>query len=235
MYQYTLKWDQVDKEIKKGDRFYCHTTVIMDEGDTAYLPGKIYTSEIDGCITDHQGIVDHEWRNDFGEDRWWHFFRKESKTCAGSCNCEENCVIDQSAEGRPDRDYFQSVREEYNQSNFVRDASKPFPKPEDFIITTAGDGVRTFETGAVRDSNEGKSRPDLISPYFTERLGHRLAYGIKQGYPAHNWEMGIPDEAFLESLERHLVAYKMGKTDEDHAAAIAFNIMGIIHNEEVRK
>lgn len=93
---------------------------------------------------------------------------------------------------------------------------------------------RKFESGAVRDSNEGKSRPDLISPYFTERLGFRLAEGAKK-YAERNWEKGIPDAAFLESLERHLVAYKMGKTDEDHAAAIAFNIMGIIHNEEVRK
>lgn len=94
---------------------------------------------------------------------------------------------------------------------------------------------RKFPSGAVRDSNEGKSRPDLISPYFAERLGHRLAYGIKQGYPANNWKLGIPDEAFLESLERHLIAYKMGKTDEDHLGGVAFNLMGIIHNEEIRK
>lgn len=94
--------------------------------------------------------------------------------------------------------------------------------------------IRQFDSGAVRDSNEGKSRPDLISPYFTDRLGYRLAFGAKK-YQERNWEKGIPDAAFLESLERHLVAYKMGKTDEDHAAAIAFNIMGIIHNEEVRK
>lgn len=94
---------------------------------------------------------------------------------------------------------------------------------------------RVFDSGAVRDSNKGKSRPDLISPYFTERLGNRLAYGIEQGYEANNWKRGMSDEVFLESLERHLIAYKMGKTDEDHAGAIAFNIMGIIHNEEVRK
>jgi hypothetical protein len=94
--------------------------------------------------------------------------------------------------------------------------------------------LRQFESGAVRDSNEGKSRPDLISPYFTNVLGLRLAEGSKK-YAERNWEKGIPDSVFLESLERHLVAYKMGKTDERHTAAIAFNIMGIIHNEEIRK
>ncbi len=92
--------------------------------------------------------------------------------------------------------------------------------------------TRKFESGAVRDSNEGKSRPDLISPYFTNRLGHRLAYGAKK-YKERNWEMGIPSPVFLESLERHLVAYKMGLKDEDHLGAIAFNIMGLIHNEEI--
>lgn len=107
-------------------------------------------------------------------------------------------------------DYFDTVRKEHTEDH------------------------RTFETGAIRDSNEGKPRPDLISPYFTERLGYRLAEGAKK-YGANNWQKGIPDEVFLESLERHLVAYKMGKKDEDHEAAIAFNIMGIIHNQEVRK
>lgn len=157
----------------------------------------------------------------------WETTNTMEKHCINSCDCKK-------CNPKPDKDYFQSVREEYG-TNYVQDASKPLPTG--YTVTTASGGVehRQFESGAVRDSNEGKSRPDLISPYFTERLGHRLAYGIKQGYPAHNWEKGIPTEAFLESLERHLVAYKMGKTDEDHAAAIAFNIMGIIHNEEVEK
>lgn len=176
-------WCQDARQIKKGDKFLCTEDVIMDGGrhdsDCAYKSGKTYTSERDGAITDEWGDKEHWW------DNWELYFKK-----------------------LVDKDYFQSITEEY--------------------------GKRTFESGAVRDSNEGKSRPDLISPYFTERLGFRLAEGANK-YEERNWEKGIPDAAFLESLERHLVAYKMGKTDEDHAAAIAFNIMGIIHNEEVRK
>lgn len=101
---------------------------------------------------------------------------------------------------------------------------------------------RVFKSGAKRDSNEGRPRPDLISPYFTNRLGVLLAQGASK-YGAKNWEKGIPSDVFLESLERHLVAYKQSLMvgfssdykNEDHLAAIAFNVMGIIHNEEVNK
>ena len=32
---------------------------------------------------------------------------------------------------------------------------------------------------------------------------------------------------------RHLMAFAMGQRDEDHLAAAAFNIMAMIHNEEI--
>ena len=45
--------------------------------------------------------------------------------------------------------------------------------------------------------------------------------------------MGIPIERSLASLKRHINAYAEGKTDEDHLAAIACNIMFMIHTEEM--
>lgn len=36
-----------------------------------------------------------------------------------------------------------------------------------------------FCTGAVRDASKGKPRPDLISPFFEERLGHWLRWERK--------------------------------------------------------
>lgn len=56
--------------IKKGDAFVCINTVIMDENpnDIAYDKGRIYHSEEDGCITDNNHIVKHEWGDDFCED-----------------------------------------------------------------------------------------------------------------------------------------------------------------------
>jgi len=99
-----------------------------------------------------------------------------------------------------------------------------------------------YESGAQRENKEHKSRPDLISPYFQERLGFVLRDGAKI-YSERNWELGIPDSSFLQSLERHLLAYKMGishglsenNKEEDHLGHLAYNVMGLIHNEEVRK
>lgn len=91
-----------------------------------------------------------------------------------------------------------------------------------------------FESGAVRDVAEDKPRPDLISPFFLERLGEHLRKGAIK-YDEHNWAKGIPNSRCYASLMRHLTKYAQGLTDEDHLAAAAFNLMAIIHNEEVAK
>lgn len=88
--------------------------------------------------------------------------------------------------------------------------------------------VREFESGAKRDSNEGKPRPDLISPYMLEALGKVLAKGAKN-YGERNWEKGMPEGVFKESAARHYVAWMMNKEDEDHAAQLIFNVMAWIH------
>ena len=88
-----------------------------------------------------------------------------------------------------------------------------------------------FSTGAVRDTATDKPRPDLISPFFLERLGEHLRKGAIK-YQAWNWAKGIPSSRCYESAMRHLMRYAQGYTDEDHLAASAFNIMAIIHNEE---
>lgn len=47
--------------IKKGDKFRCIKTLIYAHSDLWYQKGKIYTSDMDGCITDEDGDIDHEW------------------------------------------------------------------------------------------------------------------------------------------------------------------------------
>ena len=93
---------------------------------------------------------------------------------------------------------------------------------------------QSFKTGAVRDTAKDKPRPELISPYFEDRLGNWLAKGA-QKYEARNWEKGIPISRCIASLQRHLGAIKKGMTDEDHEAAVACNIMFIIHYQEMIK
>lgn len=98
--------------------------------------------------------------------------------------------------------------------------------------------------GALREDKSGKSRPGLISPYFIERLGFVLAKGAKN-HGDRNWEKGLDDDKTLDSLERHIIAYKMFKSKgysstsntkgDDHLGQAAFNLMALIHNEEINK
>ena len=92
----------------------------------------------------------------------------------------------------------------------------------------------TFDTGAVRDSTDGKCRPDLISPFATERLAEWLRRGAEK-YAERNWELGIPISRSLASLHRHLMRYQQGCRDEDNLAAILCNAMFIVHTEEMIK
>jgi len=87
-----------------------------------------------------------------------------------------------------------------------------------------------FDSGAVRDTVEGKTRADLISPFFLERLGEWLRLGAEK-YAERNWESGIPISRCWASIWRHLLAYQQGRTDEDHLIAIACNVSFIAHYE----
>jgi hypothetical protein len=90
---------------------------------------------------------------------------------------------------------------------------------------------RQFETGAVRDRGEFKPRPDLISPHANTREGAWLAKGADK-YGVDNWTKGMPIRECMASLARHLEAYKLGRADEDHMAAIRTNAGFILHYEE---
>lgn len=45
--------------ITAGNKFICKKSVTMTNGSIAYIQGKVYTSEKDGCITDEQGDKNH--------------------------------------------------------------------------------------------------------------------------------------------------------------------------------
>lgn len=88
-----------------------------------------------------------------------------------------------------------------------------------------------FDSGAVRDTDEGKPRFDLISPFALKRVASHLAKGAKK-YEERNWEKGISISRCYASMLRHAFAYGMGENDEDHLSAVCFNAMAIIHFEE---
>lgn len=89
-----------------------------------------------------------------------------------------------------------------------------------------------FQTGAVRDTSEGKGCYELISPVAMKRLAVVLEKGKKK-YQARNWERGMQMGRTMQSAIRHLNDYLEGKRDEDHLGQAMFNVMVLIHTEEM--
>jgi hypothetical protein len=108
--------------------------------------------------------------------------------------------------------------------------------------------IRTFKTGATRDSEAGK--PDyegFLSPRVIERYGrymnrHRLqADGSIRD--SDNWQHGMPLHVYMKSLWRHFLdvwkihrglSARDSKTGdaidiEDACCAVMFNAMGYLH------
>ena len=82
----------------------------------------------------------------------------------------------------------------------------------------------------VRDTEDGKVDYTLVldGPMF-ERWAEHLTKGARK-YAARNWMKATGTEEydrFRRSLLRHLFAFLRGETDEDHAAAIFFNVNGM--------
>lgn len=96
-------------------------------------------------------------------------------------------------------------------------------------MNASGD-QQTWDTGAVRDTQDGKPRYDLIDPEFLRRVAEVMRKGAEH-YGEFNWTKGIPSQRYMASLLRHVFAYYAGDDSEDHLAAAAFNLMGIMRNE----
>lgn len=86
-----------------------------------------------------------------------------------------------------------------------------------------------FDSGMVRDVTEGKVDYTLAldGPMF-ERFAAHMTAGAKK-YDARNWMKASGDaelERFKQSAFRHFMQWLRGDVDEDHAAAVFFNING---------
>lgn len=90
---------------------------------------------------------------------------------------------------------------------------------------------QAFDGGAVRDTEDGKPRFDLIPPLAEQRVAFHYSSGAKK-YKEWNWAQGMPYSRFLASMKRHIAAFERGETDEDHLAAVVFNANSIMHFQE---
>ena len=101
------------------------------------------------------------------------------------------------------------------------------PKPGDFVVKDSGHRLE-FESGMRRDVTTGKPRYDLVDEAMFTRIAHHYGKGAEK-YSDDNWRLAnSPEEwrRFRQSAFRHFMQWWMGDVDEDHAAAVFFNIAG---------
>lgn len=109
---------------------------------------------------------------------------------------------------------------------------------DEFTIKDSGARAE-FDSGMVRDTEDDKVDYLNLFDVF-EPMGTRLAAHLTKGrkkYPdaasgVPNWKLAEGDEEYQRyrrSAARHMKQWLAGDTDEDHAAAVLFNINGAEH------
>jgi len=90
-----------------------------------------------------------------------------------------------------------------------------------------------FSTGAVRSTDANSTRYDLISPVGLRRIAETYAEGAKK-YGDNNWQKGMPASDTMNHAIRHLNLWLSGDKTEDHLAHAAWNLIAIMHFEELK-
>lgn len=92
-----------------------------------------------------------------------------------------------------------------------------------------------YESGMKREPQNNRERFDLIAPNcipYNETMLYRWAMLMAKGcdkYGERNWEKASSNDElsrFKQSAFRHFMKWIQGEVDEDHAAAVMFNISG---------
>ena len=87
---------------------------------------------------------------------------------------------------------------------------------------------QSFDTGAVRDTQNGKGAYYLLPPSAIFAVARVFEEGAKK-YAARNFEQGIPLSRFIDSALRHMFKHLEGCRDEPHMAQAAWNVLAYIH------
>jgi len=103
---------------------------------------------------------------------------------------------------------------------------------KEFITKDSG-ARQEYQSGMKRDLQKGKPNFHLIcalNQNFSETMLYRWAMLMTRGadkYGERNWEKANSSEElerFKASAFRHMMQWLAGEEDEDHAAAVMFNI-----------
>lgn len=144
----------------------------------------------------------------------WHNFQGESELCEGIIGDGKNLICNQERDA--------PIHSEENKPQWMKESG----------LKDSGQRLN-FESGMVRDVSTDKPRFDLVVPVgipFKELMLTRWAELLRKGaikYSERNWEKADSAEELYrakESAFRHFMQWFSGETDEDHAAAVFFNI-----------
>lgn len=106
-----------------------------------------------------------------------------------------------------------------------------------FTVKDSGDRTQ-FASGMVRDTTAAKIDYSLcLDGPLMERLAAHLTKGA-QKYAARNWMLATGQEElerFRTSAARHFMQWWRGDQDEDHFAAVVFNLNGAEYVRERMK
>lgn len=102
--------------------------------------------------------------------------------------------------------------------------------------------MRQFETGATRDSEDGKlDYEGFLSPLVLERFARYMHKHREQAdgnlRASDNWQRGIPADAYMKSAWRHFFDWWAAHRNlpiareglEEALCALFFNVQGYLH------
>ncbi len=104
----------------------------------------------------------------------------------------------------------------------------------------ADSSTRTFDTGATRDTDDGKPNyAGFLSPIVIKRFGeYMLKHQVQSNgeeRPPDNWKKGIPLDAYMDSGFRHFMdwwsehdGYESREGLQDALCGLMFNVMGYL-------
>lgn len=91
---------------------------------------------------------------------------------------------------------------------------------------------KTFSTGSMRDTQEGKGLWDSVPWYAIHRLAVHLEKGAKK-YSKNNYKKGQPLSQYINSAFRHLAKLATHQNpEEDHISACIFNLCALMETEQ---
>lgn len=95
----------------------------------------------------------------------------------------------------------------------------------EFVTHDSGERV-DYPSGMRRDTDKGKLRYDLIPLFMLKRVAGLYTRGAEK-YGDDNWTLADSEaemRRFQASAFRHFMQWLEGERDEDHGAAVFFNI-----------